>query len=248
MKLKSFAVAAVFAFGIAAGAHASDLENRGFEAGDLTSWSATPGVWTDGFDSHPFVQVVTDADDAFGGFAPLGQHYDPAEGAYFAQLTAGADPDILDRYTLLSQAFDVTEDSFVTGSAAFLAFDDAGHDDDAYVRLYQQGHSGLTLVEELFASHISQTGVGDYGHTDWTGFTSQQLGVGTYVLEAGVRNMGDFDATPYYSSQLLVDGFAVTSASSTGAIPEPTTWALVLVGFGVAGTMLRRSRATAMGD
>ena len=34
-------------------------------------------------------------------------------------------------------------------------------------------------------------------------------------------------------------------AGSTGAIPEPTTWALMIFGFGAAGAMLRRRRLVA---
>ena len=34
-------------------------------------------------------------------------------------------------------------------------------------------------------------------------------------------------------------------AGSTGAIPEPTTWALMILGFGAAGAMIRRRRVVA---
>ncbi len=41
------------------------------------------------------------------------------------------------------------------------------------------------------------------------------------------------------SYRWLVDGSAV---SGGGAVPEPATWALMIAGFGLAGTILRRRR------
>jgi hypothetical protein len=38
-------------------------------------------------------------------------------------------------------------------------------------------------------------------------------------------------------------GFSATFSGATGAIPEPGTWALMILGFGGAGAMLRRRRA-----
>ncbi len=38
--------------------------------------------------------------------------------------------------------------------------------------------------------------------------------------------------------------FRVTGDFVSGAIPEPTTWALLILGFGVVGSALRRSRKT----
>lgn len=232
------------ALGLAGGAHAAALSNSGFETGDLSGWTATPGTWTDGFSSHPFVDVVSGADDATGDAPPFGEHYDPVSGGFFARLTAGANPDVLDTYTLLSQSFDLSTDSILSGSAAFLAFDDSDHDDDGYVRLFRNDAGGLVLVEELFAAHIAFPGVGDFGHTDWTGFTSSLLLPGSYLIEAGVRNVGDTDPTPFYSSQLLVDGVSLTAAPSTGpgGVPEPASWTLMIAGFGLAGASLRARR------
>ena len=47
------------------------------------------------------------------------------------------------------------------------------------------------------------------------------------------RQTSSFDASP------IIDNITV----STAAVPEPGTWALMIVGFGGAGAMLRRRRA-----
>ena len=38
-------------------------------------------------------------------------------------------------------------------------------------------------------------------------------------------------------------GGAITVPRATGVVPEPTTWALMIIGFGAAGSMIRRRKA-----
>jgi hypothetical protein len=40
----------------------------------------------------------------------------------------------------------------------------------------------------------------------------------------------------------LLDNILVTQAAASGAIPEPATWALLIAGFGLVGSALRRRR------
>jgi hypothetical protein len=213
MTLKSLLLAAAVFVTAATATQAATLLNPGFESGDLTGWTATNG----------FVDVVSEADDAIAT-PPFGQHYLPVEGGFFARVTAGVD---LGAYSILSQGFTLTSAGRLTGDAAFLAFDYLPYDDDAYVRVLKAGSD-----EVLFASSVG--GVGDYGHTDWTHFATGALAAGSYVLEAGVRDNGDFGG----SSQLLVDNFALAPT----AVPEPASWALIILGLAGTGAALRRRR------
>jgi hypothetical protein len=228
MKLLPLAAAAALSAVLAAPASASTFVNGGFDTGDLSGWTASPG----------FVQTVTSADDASGGAAPFGEHFTPKSGGDFAQLTAGVDVGV---YSTLSQDFTLTEDSTVSGFAAFLAFDEQTYDDDAYVKIVKD-----TGEEFLFTRDI--VAVGDYGHTDWTQFTSGVLGAGSYTLIAGVRNSPD-DTDNLFPAQLLVDSFDIAAADTggpTGAVPEPASWALMIAGFGLAGGALRSRRSAAL--
>lgn len=208
MKLTSIALGGALAAALALPASAATFVNAGFEA-DLAGWTYTDGL----------VEVVTEADDATGGAEPFGEHYTATEGDKFAKLTAGE----AGVYTVLRQAFTVTKLTRVGFDAAFLAFDYDPYDDDAYVRILSSGSDQVVFASSVLA-------VGDLGHTDWARFTSELLGAGDYVLEAGVRNFDDPD--PTYSSQLLID--------NVGAVPEPATWGLMILGFAGVGAALRR--------
>jgi hypothetical protein len=213
--MKFLLLGAAIAVLLSAPSQAASFLNAGFESGDLSGWSHSGGD----------VEVVTDADDALAD--PIfGQHYTATEGRYFAKLVAGP---VEGDYTRLFQPFKLGVKSRVSFNAAFLAFDYDEYNDDAYVRIISLGKSQI-----IFASSVAA--VGNQGHTDWLSFTSDELDVGDYILEAGVRNVGVPD--PTYSSQLLLDNVAV-------AVPEPGAWTLMIVGFGAIGSALRARRRPA---
>jgi len=212
MTLKLLFVGTALAAIIAWPAQAAFVLNAGFETGDLSDWTYTDGL----------VEVAIDADDALAGSA-FGKHFVATEGRYFANLTAGSD---LGDYTLLFQPFSLNLASRVEFDAAFLAFDDVDHNDDAYVQVYS-----VNSNEVVFASSVLD--VDTQGHTPWARFSTGQLAAGHYVFEAGVRNVAGPEIE--YSSQLLVDNVAAV-------VPEAGTWAMLLMGFGVMGSVLRRRR------
>ena len=89
-------------------------------------------------------------------------------------------------------------------------------------------------------------------------FLSSLLGAGTYTvsvmaysnfatgpnLSNGFSNTGNFvDATGNQrNNQWAFDILNVNGATQGGAVPEPATWAMMLVGFGAAGVSLRYRR------
>jgi hypothetical protein len=220
MLTKSHLIGAVVAMAIAAPAHAAVLVNNSFETGDLTGWDVSGGG----------VAVVTFSDDsAYPG--PQGTQFTATDGDQFAELTAGE----ADQYVTLSQAFSLAAASRISFDAAFLRFDVASDNgdgtfsfnDDAYVRIYS-----ATTDEVVFASSVLS--VGDGFSTPWAVFTSSKLAAGDYVFEAGVRNADE--GGPDFSSKLLVDNV-------TAAVPEPATWAMMILGFAGVGAALRRRTA-----
>jgi hypothetical protein len=183
MKFLSLAATAALSLALAAPASAAVFVNGGFDTGDLSGWTFSNG----------FVNVVGSADDSTGNAPFFGEHFTPTGGDWLAQIVAGVD---VGTYSLLSQDFTLAQASTVIGDAAFLAFDEATYDDDAFVKIVKSTGEEFLFTRDILA-------VGDLGHTDWVHFTSSVLGAGSYTLVAGVRNSPN-DPDNSYPSQLLV--------------------------------------------
>lgn len=76
------------------------------------------------------------------------------------------------------------------------------------------------------------------GYTGWIGSSFTLSAVGSYQLRFGVSNFND----AAFQSGLAFAGVTVNNVPVTGAVPEPATWAMMIAGFGLAGTALRRRR------
>lgn len=201
---------------LAAGALAVGLSMAGGQALALDNGSFETLDFS-GWTTNGFLSVVGSAGSSQGA------NYTATDGDVFARLDAGVGEGV---FTTLSQTFTLLTAGTLSGDAAFLAFDYMPYDDDSYVRIFD-----INTSQTVFSASVGS--VGDYGATGWTRF-SANLGPGQYTLEAGVRNNTDNSM----SSALLVDNVAL----QTGAVPEPGTWALMILGFGSVGAMVRRRR------
>jgi hypothetical protein len=177
---------------------------------------ATLHGWTTNAAQQGLASVTPVLTNQDGGFATA------AEGVLFGYVTVGLGKDT---YTTLSQRFSLAAGGTISGWAGFLANDYLPYDDDAYVAV-----NGANLLSWTVAD------VGSYGSTGWVHFNFIAPAAGRYTLELGVANHGD-DRLP---SQAVIDGVQVTGA----AVPEPASWAMMVLGFGFAGLALRsRTRA-----
>jgi hypothetical protein len=186
--------------------------NTGFETGDLSGWTATPG----------FVSAVPGPDAVnFGSSIVVTS---PIEGSYMARLLAGVGTDL---YTVISQDFSLAAGETLSGWARFVTPDYVWQpalnrfNDDAYVSI-----GGATV----FSSSVFALGnpIGSVAATAWTSWVFVAPFYGVFTLEAGVRNVGD-NSVP---SKLYLDGVY--------AVPEPGT--LGLIGVGLLGLGFRARR------
>jgi hypothetical protein len=197
-------------------AGATALVNGGFETGDFSGWS-----WL----GSPYSSVVPHLDH----FNPSGPSsgYDPVEGAYFAAVTAQMYQ--TETPEGVFQEIDFDGLTRLSGAAALLSNYIEGYDVQGIVRLVdQQGHAF-----DLFNN--TTLGLGDWGETGWITFSVRPK-AGHYRLEAFTL---DHTLDAQQSADLLLDGFR------TDPVPEPGVWAVMILGFGAAGVMLRRRRPVA---
>lgn len=163
---------------------------------------------------------------AGGSIVVNGADNAPGAGSFSALLTAGAQ----NVYTTLSQIFTMNAGDVLTFSAKFFAQDYFPYNDDAKVAILNFTDATNTQV---FASNVLT--VGNYGNTGWVSLSFTAPTTGTYNFNAGVRNIGDSNL----SSQLRLDG------EMTAAVPEPSTWAMMLLGFLGVGFVAYRRRSGA---
>lgn len=172
---------------------------------------ATLHGWTTNGGAEGLATVTPIQTNGSGGFTA------PVEGVLFGVITAGLGQDV---YTTLSQKFALGAGGTISGYAGFLANDALPHNDDAYLAV-----NGVKLLSWTVSD------VGDYGSSGWTHFFFTAPTAGLYTLELGVANRGDNGL----SSQAVIDDVQVPGA----AVPEPASWAMMVMGFGVAGGALR---------
>jgi len=115
-----------------------------------------------------------------------------------------------------------------------------------------------------FSVYVPFNGFNNSGNATFTGtvagvnlanFTVDGSTPGVWMHFAGVANIavaGNYDTAFSYLSgpapagDFVVDRAYIVAGDVTGGIPEPTTWALMILGFGGAGASLRMRRRTAL--
>ncbi len=237
MRLHSIALATAALFS-ATTANAVDLIlNGGFETGDYTGWS----VADEGGGSGTFYVVDYSASalpDSGGGFAAN------AQGGQFFAVTDQTGPgshSLTQTFTLASAGnvtikFDLFANNYAGTDFANGRDFNTSPNQNAVVDLLVGGADPFTEA----ASDIISTlyGPGSDGPSPvypWVSYSS------TLGLAAGVYQLRFAETDNQLFFNLGVDNVSVT----TGAVPEPASWALLIAGFGLVGGALRRRRALA---
>lgn len=204
------------------GAQAAVLANGSFE--DILS----------GWVADPFLLSISPEIYHRDANGVQDKRYKPIDGYMFAVMFADQPVDAVESDApvapkRVSQTF-TTDGGWISGYAAFFSPETPDYNDFAFVRVFND------FVDfTLFQSDV--VSIQPLGYTPWTRFY-RQLGAGQYTVEAAIGNGTD----NFNTSFLILDNFAVTAT-----IPEPATWAMMILGFFGLGAMLRRRQSALAG-
>ncbi|MDZ4370387.1 MAG: PEPxxWA-CTERM sorting domain-containing protein [Phenylobacterium sp.] len=135
--------------------------------------------------------------------------------------------------------------------------------DNSTEKLSQSFYLDPGLYTIGFSVYVPQNGYDNSGNATFVGmvagealanFTVDASTPQNWVHYSGVANIlvgGVYETSFTYTSgpapagDFVVDRVYVVAGDQTGVVPEPGTWALMIMGFGGAGVALRRSRRMA---
>ena len=238
---KLIALAGVFAIGCASPAFSTELiVNGGFETGDYTRWTtsveigsggdliiSTPGLPT------PISASATAPNPAGGNYYSVTDQ--SGGGAYSLTQTFVVPTDM--------QSLMLTFQMFVNNQAFATSINDAGlthyasPNQHARVDVLIAGADPFStaagdIVANLFIGADAISGVNPY--------TSYAFDLSNLVTAGSTYQIRFAEADNQFYFQQGVDN--VSLSALTGAVPEPSTWAMMLIGFGAIGLSTRRRR------
>lgn len=167
------------------------------------------------------------------------------DGAYaFAQTSGGTDYWVLGNYTqgLVNRPTGTDIIGLVNGGAKTITFSQAVT--DPFVAFTSWNGNVVTFSSPF--TIISQ-GCGYWGCGTFTPSNGNLTFTGAGEVHGVLQFQGTFTSLSFTDTSENWHGLTVGVADvANGAIPEPSAWALMIAGFGLAGTALRSRRRQAL--
>jgi len=220
-----------------------NLSNQGFEAGNLSGWTATGDVSAVGLaviSAGSNTWTVTPAGSYMAWLnsndvvvPDLETFFGLTPGTLSGSLPAPGGSGGPTNGAGIYQDFSGNAGDTVTMYWAYVARDYVPYNDPAFAVIL--GPGGLQQVTVLASIYSGGITVGSYGATGWHAFTYALPSAGNYRIGFGVVNTLDSAV----DGALLLDN-AAGGLSSGGEIPEPGTF--FLLGAGLAAVAFLRRR------
>lgn len=223
---------------VATGANAANLiVNGDFETGDYTGWSANVQA-----NSGGGLDVVANN----GGNAPrsnLSYAQNTNGGRFFSisDQNGGGSYSLTQSFTLAaSTTVTISFDHFANNYAGVTIADGrdftTGPNQNAVVDLLIGGADPFSNLASDVVAVLYGPGSDSFNNPNpWTSYSS------TLTLAAGSYTLRFAETDNQFFFNQGVDNVSVMSL-----VPEPGTWAMLLAGFALVGTAVRRTRSTAL--
>jgi hypothetical protein len=219
------AAAALAVAGLAAGAaNASAFQNGGFELGTFTpDGNGAQNVVTGTMPGWSFAGVGDVSRDLNGAFGVPGD-----EGAYFLDLTGYCDLRCgLGGWGGVAQTFDTV------ANATYTVTFDLGTNSS-----YAGDGSGLVATAGVYTGSFLNNDAVGHTPTVWDAESFQFTATGTSTTLTFIGNRGQ----AFVGLDKVGVTFDHAGTRGPGGVPEPASWALMIVGFGGVGAALRGRR------
>lgn len=224
--------ACVAALAMAGSAHAANLLTNGsFETGDFTAWTYAGG----GADvpAHQAVVIPYNSGAGYPGGA-FGEPIPPDD-------TASPSPDPVGDFAAyfvadasnetLSQVVHLLPGLYTIGFSVYVPLNGFNNSGDA------------TFIGTVAGVNLANFNAHGVAAQDWVHFA----GVANILVEGNYLTEFLYASGPGPAADFVVDrAYIVAGDVRELPIPEPATWALMILGFGGAGAALRRGRRLAV--
>jgi hypothetical protein len=248
---------ALFTASMPVAGHADQFVNGAFEDGTLNGWTQGGGFWFGGPYPAPVDYLPGGANFDSSGMvnSVVSQGFDPRTDNVLRTVYAGNHSAKVnnelnnDSVSVISQRVNNYTDPLIAFAYAAVLQDSHGPtDSDAFIVSLED----VTTNETIFTYNLnSATAPGVFTESTSGWFYSDWL---TQSIDVSAREGHDFilsllaNDCPYggHAGYAYLDGFGGVVPPPTGGTPEPSTWFMMLAGFGGMGFIAYRKRGTKM--